>query len=162
MKTANLLLTMFGFGVLSIGLSFAGEPPRQLSGLDTRENLAANNRPSDPLQRNLARGKRDQSHVTAENGRARMSSLPKRSGSNDFRRFGLDKTTAANDELKMNKMGSRREPPARLPISSGMPRQSPHIARDRGAAATTIGGSATPSAKHSAAVITGTGIRRKP
>jgi hypothetical protein len=136
MKTARFLFTIAGFGALTLGLTFAGEPSRQPSGPAASENHTASDCPADPV---------------------------KRTSANDLHQPGLNKAaTPAKDGLIMNKTGNPREQLARLPLGTRPATPLPGVVRGRVAATASIGGLAASSAKTSAAVINGTGMKPKP
>jgi hypothetical protein len=87
----------------------------------------------------------------------------KRASVNDPHQPGLNQPViAAKDGWMMNKTGKPREPLARLPVGGGATALSPVVVHGRVPAPVIIGGLAASSAKNSAAVINGTGMRRKP
>jgi hypothetical protein len=192
MKTPFYLFAVVGFGALALGLSFAGEPSRQLTGKEPSENHTTSDRPADRVHPIQGRANGDQTH-------GKHSVL---------HQSGLNKAaTATTAGLMMNKTGSPREQLASLPVGGGttaptlariihsptagsgdpayrigdfiavgrVPLRAavsafqsvyeipgPGVVRGRGTAAPIIGGLATSSAKCSAAVINGTGMKRKP
>jgi hypothetical protein len=76
---------------------------------------------------------------------------------------GLNKAaTAANGGLMLNKIGNNHEQPARPPVGGRTTAPLPGVVRGRSATAAAIGGAAASSAKHPAAALNGSDIKRKP
>ena len=205
MKTTRFLFTIVGFGALTLGLSFAGEPSIQPSAPSPTENHATSDRPADQAQGSPGRGKSDQTDGThsksKDDSRASEQSSqagpiskamathrpnqgrPKKGANrqedpsgqrvndtqtkqpsvSNLHQPGLNQAaTAARDGLRMNTIGSQRQPPARLPVVSATTAPLPCTVRGRGAASATIGGLAASSARSSTAAINGAAIKPKP
>jgi hypothetical protein len=174
MRASCLLLTIVTCGALTMGLGLAGEQSRQPSGQGLSENHTPDNRPSGEVPGH-PRGNRNQvagksSKFGAESralGKSSpsglMNSQPKRTTVTDLHQNAPNKaaTVPAYGPL-VNGAGVRREQIPKLPSGKSTTTPSLGLASDRSAHAATIGGLAASSAKHSTAVITGTGMKRKP
>jgi 3-keto-L-gulonate-6-phosphate decarboxylase len=152
MKTARFLFTIIAFGSLTLGLGYAGEPSSQSSERNPHETHATSVKVN------------DNGHASGKSIQAGpVNTRSKRAPVTEVHQPGLKKAaTAANKGLMMNKIRNHHEQPARLPVGGGITAPSARLARDRGAAAATIGGAAASSAKHPAAALSGADIKRKP
>jgi hypothetical protein len=160
MKTARFLFTIIGLGALTLGVSHAGEPSSQSSGEDPHKNHATSVRPADPVH-----GNKDQMDRTSKKSSQALpiNNQSKRAPVNEVHQTGLKKAaTAANEGLMMNKIRNNHEQRARLPVGSGTTAPLPGAVHARSATVAVIGGLAASSGKHSAAVVNGAAMKRKP
>jgi len=163
MKTPRLFFMIVGFGALTLGLGFAGEPSKQPAEQDSHENHTAGARPA-----GRAQGKRDQvdrthSQFIRSSQASPISTQTKRTSGNEVHQSVLKKpATAANEGLMANKTGNHLEQLAKVPVGSGSTALLPGVVHGRSANAAVIGGMTPSSAKHSAAAVDGAGIKRKP
>jgi hypothetical protein len=147
MKTARFLSTLAGFGALTLGLSLAGEPSGQPSAKGPSKDQVADIHQAPGQQRG----------DNTQTKRASVSGL---------HQPGLNQpVTAAKAGAMMNKTGNPREQLARPPLGTGTTGTTtslPGVVHGRGAATASLGGLVPSSAKSSAAVINGTGMKPKP
>jgi hypothetical protein len=154
MKTARFLFTMAGFGALTVGLGLAGESSRQEP--DQKKAIPAQHHNPDRPEP-VPNRQEDSAEKRVDYPKTKRASV------NDPHQPGLTKAaTAAKKGSTMNKTGSASEPFPRLPIGRGTTALSTVVIRGRDPAPAIIGGLAPSGSKNSAAVINGTGIRRKP
>jgi hypothetical protein len=159
MKTARFFLMIVGSGALMLGLGYAGEP----SAPATHENHTTSDRPADQEHGHVQdRPKQLMKSHEDSGGMQGDHTWTKRASVNDLQQSGLKRAAAgANDGLVMNKMETRREEIARLPVGGGTTALAPGVVRGRSATAAGIGGLAASTAKNSAAAINGTGMNRR-
>jgi hypothetical protein len=170
MKTARFLFTIVGFGALTLGLSYAGEPSSHSSEQNPRENHTASARPAGRRQGNGDQMDRKPS-LLHNNGHALERSSQagplhtqiNRTLGNELHQPGLKKAaTAATGGLMMNKIENHHQQLARLPVGGGTTAPWPGVVRSRSATLAAIGGLTASSAKNSAAALNGAAIKRKP
>jgi hypothetical protein len=172
MKTARFLLVAIGFGALTLGRSFAGEPSRPHPEQEARDTHALGVRPAEPVPGSGVQANRTHSlsdgngHVPERSSQARpLNILPKRASANEVHQPALKKTpTAANQGLMMNKTANHHEQPAKLPAGSGMSLARSGVGHGQSIGATALDGRVliTSSAKYSAGPLDGAAIKRKP
>jgi hypothetical protein len=178
MKMVHYLFAVVGFGVLTHGSSFAGEPSGQTSGQLPSENQTTSVRHAvsvpgsqSPGKTNKPDGKhskpKDDNHASAKNSQAGSINVPtaRPSANNLSQKLPQpvlsQAATAVETGLVMNKIGNHPESPAKLPIGSGTIAPLSGVVRSRVAAAPVIGGVAAANAKTPVAVINGTAMKRK-
>jgi hypothetical protein len=156
-------------------VGFAGEPSSQPSEPVFHANHTTGDRSAKPAHGNPVRAKTDQTdgnhsnpkddgHASAKSSQAGpVNAQTKPTSGNELHQPGLKKAaTAANDALMKNRIANHREQPAKLPVGSGTTASLPGVVRSRSASTAVVGGAAATNAKHSAAVVNGTDMRRKP
>jgi hypothetical protein len=178
MKTARRFFTVLGFGALTLGVGFAGEPSQQPSERDSRGNHAAGVAPAGPAHGKQTPGKaepadgkpsipKDDSHVSVKTSPASPTGAqPKSIPAIKPPQPALNtaapaaKAGVTTGGLMMNKTGN--QPPAKLPVGSrtGVPR--PGTVYGRSGIPAAIGGTTTASAKKPATALDGASFKLKP
>jgi hypothetical protein len=165
MNTARILFTIVGLGALTLGLCYAGESSKLPAEQGPHKSHATSVHPADRDQMDRKHSlSNSNGHGAERSGRtAPIYTQTKRASGNELHQPGLKKAaTAANGGLMINRTGNQHGQPARLPGGSGAAASGTGVVRSRKAGAAGIGGITTSSARNSAAVLNGTGIKRKP
>jgi hypothetical protein len=178
MKTTRFLFTMIAFGVLRLGVGFAGEPPQQPSEQDSHVNHAASVRPAGPMPGKQTPGKaelpdaepsntKDESPISAHNSPAGPFGPQPQSTPAIKLPQSAPKASAPSPKAGLPAVGFMRnrteiQPPPKLPVASGTTAPKPGAVRGRSDAPAAIGGSKASGAKNPVAVLDGASFKLKP
>jgi hypothetical protein len=151
MKTALSRFTIVGVVTLSVGLSLAGDRPRQ------KKDVL----PAHPVGQSSSK---QVVKIPQESGEKRTGIIPgKSSPIHSLDQPGLKAAAGLEaGELAMRKTAMVREQTAELSAEVWTPAKSPGVHSERALPATGLGGPATPGGKYSAGAINGTLIKRRP
>jgi hypothetical protein len=177
MKTVCFLFAVFGFGALSLGSAFAGQPSKpepskyHITG-DDRLAPPSHGKPehvkTDLATGNLPKPQNSSLAPKTTTHAAPTDSGPKGALANALSQPGLNKakvnaaaTVTPKGGLAANKPASQHVALATLPANIRPAVPSSGVPRGHSPAPAVIGGLASSSIKSSGAVLTGTGMKRK-
>jgi hypothetical protein len=183
MKKACFLFTIVGLGTLTLGLSYADEPPKLPTEQVLSENPSTDDRSADPAHSTQARGKTEQkegkpstpkvdSHESKPKEHSHASEKGKQAGpvraqvkrpaEKESHQPEL-KRPAAKDKILMGKTGEPPGPRPKLPPGNEAVGPRPGVIRSRGATAALVSRVLiTSNTKYSAGPLAGTTIKRRP
>jgi hypothetical protein len=155
MKKTRFLFALVGFGAITFGLAYAGEPSRPSAEHASHPNHPTTLRPVEREHGKLEQSKQKHAALPDE-GRAPLNPPARKVLPNEVHPTESKKAASAKNGPMMNKTGSPHEQPDKLA-------PAPVLAHSRNATAALVGRVlVTSNAKYSAGPLAGAAAQRKP